>query len=75
MARAIPPSDMMFSDKPANRMGMKVTMTEIGIASAMISVGRASRRNRNSTSTASRAPYSPAWVTPLIALWMKTDWS
>ena len=56
IASAMPPSDMMFSDRPANCIGRKVTITEIGIATAMISVGRNSRRNRYSTSTASRAP-------------------
>ncbi len=45
-----------LSEKPIALIAQKVGKTESGRATAAISVARQSRRNRNTTSTASPAP-------------------
>ena len=56
IASAMPPSDMMFSDRPAPYITLKVATTEIGIAMATIAVVHALRRNRYRIRIASRPP-------------------
>ncbi len=46
----------LFSEKPSRSMNQKVGIADSGIASAEINVARQSRRNRNTTMTASTAP-------------------
>ena len=45
-------------------MKKKVGMAESGMASAEMAVARQSRRNRNTTTTASTAPSIMAWIAP-----------
>jgi hypothetical protein len=74
-ASAMPPSDMMLSDRSNRCISMNVPITDTGIARPMISVARASRRNRYSTRIASRPPMIAASRTSPMAEEMKRDWS
>jgi len=49
-------SERKLSVKPIRSMNQKVGIADSGIASAEITVARQSRRNRNTTMTASTAP-------------------
>ncbi len=49
-------SVIWLSEKPSRSMNQKEGMAERGMASAEITVARQSRRNRNTTTTASSAP-------------------
>ena len=45
MAIAIPPSDMMFDDRPSMRMGMKAITMEIGMVNTgMMALGKCHRK-------------------------------
>ncbi len=74
-ASAMPPSDMMLSDRSKAYISRKVPITDTGIATPVISVARASRRNRYSTRMASRPPMIAASRTSPIAEEMNFDWS
>ena len=49
-------SESWFRLKPIRSMNQKVGMADSGMATALIAVARQSRRNRNTTTTASTAP-------------------
>ena len=71
--RASPPSDMMLSETPARFSGAKVISTEIGIATATISVVLKLRRKRKRTITASRPPESAVCRTSSMLDSMKRE--
>ena len=58
----------MLSVKPSSSMNQKVGIADSGMASAEISVARQSRRNRNTTMTASTAPSISASIADSILL-------
>ena len=74
-ARAMPPSDMMFSDTPLVYINRNVPITEIGIAIPTIVVERASRRKPYRTMIAKIPPTIAALLTLSTADEMKRDWS
>ncbi len=74
-ARAMPPSDMMFSDTSLVYINRNVPMTEIGIAMLTIVVDRASRRKPYNTMMAKMPPMNAAFLTLSTAEEMKRDWS
>ena len=74
-ASAMPPSDMMLSDRSNMYIATNVPMTDTGMASPVMKVARASRRNRYRTRIASRPPISAASRTSPIADEMNFDWS
>ena len=74
-ASAMPPSDMMFSDRSNMYIMTNVPITDTGIARPVMNVARASRRNRYRTRIASRPPMSAASRTSPIAEEMNLDWS
>ena len=63
-------------------MNQKAGIAESGIASAEIAVARQSRRNKNTTITASTAPSIIAWIADLYCsivyltlFWRSTKWT
>ena len=61
-------SVMLLSVKPSSSMTQKVGIADSGIASAEITVARQSRRNRNTTTTASTAPSIIASIADLYCI-------
>ena len=74
-ARAMPPSDMMFSEMSLVYISRKVPMTETGIAMPTMVVERESRRKPYNTMIAKMPPTSAAFFTLSTAEEMKRDWS
>ena len=74
-ASAMPPRDMMLSERSKAYISTNVPSTETGMAMPEISVVRASRRNAYSTRIASRPPIKAASFTSPIAAPMNVDWS
>jgi len=66
MATTSPPSEKMFSEKPASRITKKFTSSAKGSAMAMMSTWRGLPRNRNSTSTTSASASRAVLRTPFI---------
>ena len=73
MPSAKPPSDMMFSDTPYSCIGAKVTMTEMGIDSAITKVGAKRRSANQITNTVNRPPIQAESCTSLMESRMKVD--
>ena len=71
--RARPPRDMMLRDTSSRYIGAKVTTTEIGIATAMISVADSRRRNIHMTAMAKSAPRNADCFTSSTASAMNVD--
>src|SRR3546814_7672622 len=68
-------SDRLFSEKPIMSMNQKVGIADSGMASALISVARQSRRNRNTTTTASTAPSTSEEPTSELQPLMRTSYA
>ncbi len=66
-AKLSPASEITFRLRPVRAITTNVPITEIGMATAMIKVGRGLRRNSRRTSTARLPPIIRFWRTRPIA--------
>ena len=72
---ASPPRLITLSETSSACSGTKVASSEIGIATAITTVARSSRRKNSSTSTASTPPTIVLSRTSRIDDWMNSAWS